>query len=96
MAASRMDKKTLIDEISRVSDWRTHDLRRTFRTLLSRCRVPFEIAERCLGHAQNLLVKTYDQHSHLPAMQEAVEKVAAEIERIVAGEKTGKVIRLRS
>ena len=95
MAASRMDKKTLIDEISGVSDWRTHDLRRTFRTLLSRCRVPFEIAERCLGHAQALLVQTYDRHSHLPAMLESVEKVAAEIERIVSGERGGRVVRLR-
>jgi integrase len=88
-------KKRLIDEIAKVSDWRLHDLGRVHRSLLSSCRVPFEIAERCLGHSQNLLVKTYDQHSHLPAMLEAVEKVAAEVARIVEGERKGKVVRLR-
>jgi integrase len=83
-------KKDLLTQLSGVTDWVLHDLRRVHRSLLSRCRVPFEIAERCLGHSQNLLVKTYDQHSHLPAMQEAVEKVAAEIERIVEGERKGR------
>jgi len=88
-------KKDLLAEISGVKDWLLHDLRRVHRSLLSRCRVPLEIAERCLGHSQNLLVKTYDQHSHLPAMLEAVEKVASEIARIVAGERGAKVIRMR-
>jgi integrase len=95
MNMNYMDKKRLVDELSGARDWRIHDLRRVHRSLLSRCRVPFEIAERCLGHSQSLLVATYDQHSHLPAMQEAVEKVAAEIERIVAGERKGKVVHLR-
>jgi integrase len=84
--------KQPFDQIAGVADWRLHDLRRVYRSLLSRCRVPFEIAERLLGHSQPLLVKTYDQHSHLPAMQEAVEKVAAEIDRIVTGEREGRVI----
>ena len=66
-----MRKKRLLDEISGVKDWRLHDLRRVHRSLLSRVRAPFEIAERLLGHSQSTLVKTYDQHSHLPAMQEA-------------------------
>jgi integrase len=86
------DRKNLIDEIAGVASWRLHDLRRVHRSLLSRCRVPFEVAERLLGHSQPLLVRTYDQHSHLPAMLEAVEKVAAEVERIVSGE--GRVVRL--
>ena len=86
------DRKNLIDEISGVTSWRLHDLRRVHRSLLSRCRVPFEVAERLLGHSQPLLVQTYDRHSHLPAMLEAVEKVAAEVERIVSGEREGRVI----
>jgi integrase len=86
------DRKDLLDEIAGVEGWVLHDLRRVHRSLLSRCRVPFEVAERLLGHSQPLLVRTYDQHSHLPAMLEAVEKVAAEVERIVSGE--GRVVRL--
>jgi integrase len=84
--------KDLLDEIAGVTSWRLHDLRRVHRSLLSRARVPFEIAERLLGHSAPLLVRTYDQHSHLPAMLEAVEKVAAEVERIVEGKREGKVI----
>jgi integrase len=92
MSMNRHGSKTLLDEIAGVTSWRLHDLRRVHRSLLSRCRVPFEVAERLLGHSQPLIAKTYDRHSHLPAMLEAVEKVAAEIERIVSGE--GRVVRL--
>jgi integrase len=92
MSMSR--SKQLLDEIAAVEGWVLHDLRRMYRSLLSRCRVPFEIAERLLGHSQPTLVQTYDRHSHLPAMAEAVDKAAAEVERIVSGERMGKLIRL--
>jgi integrase len=92
MSMNRHGSKTLLDEIAGVTSWRLHDLRRVHRSLLSRCRVPFEVAERLLGHSQPLLARTYDRDSHLPAMLEAVEKVAAEVERIVSGE--GRVVRL--
>jgi len=92
MSMNRHGSKTLLDEIAGVENWVLHDLRRVHRSLLSRCRVPFEVAERLLGHATPLLAKTYDRHSHLPAMAEAVEKVAAEVERIVTGEREGRVI----
>jgi integrase len=85
LSMNYQDRKNLLDKIAKVQNWVLHDLRRVFRSLLSRCRVPFEIAERLLGHSQPVLVRTYDQHSHLPAMLEAVEKVAAEVERIVSG-----------
>jgi integrase len=88
-------KEVLLDRISGTRDWVLHDLRRTFRSLLSRLRVASEDAERLLGHTVPTLIETYDQHSHLPAMQEAVDKLAAEIARIVDGEHKGKVIRLR-
>jgi integrase len=89
--AMNSPKKGILDEISETSGWTIHDARRTFRSLLSRLRVPQEVSERLLGHSRPLLDKTYDQHSHLPAMQEAVNKLAAEIERIVKGG-DGKVI----
>jgi integrase len=95
MAMNYPDKKLLLDKIAGVNDWRLHDLRRVFRSLCSRTRTPFEISEMLLGHSQPTLVRTYDQHSHLPAMQEAVEKVATEIAHIVEGERKSKVVRLR-
>jgi integrase len=95
MGMNYQGKKSLIAGIAGVKDWRLHDLRRVFRSLCSRCRVPFEISEMLLGHSQPLLVRTYDQHSHLAAMAEAVEKVSAEIARIVEGERKGKIVVLR-
>jgi integrase len=94
MSMNRDGSKKLLDEIAAVENWVLHDLRRVHRSLLSRCRVPFEVAERLLGHAQPLIAKTYDRHSHLPAMLEAVQRVGGEIERIVSGERKGKLIRL--
>ena len=89
-------RRDLLDEISRVQGWVLHDLRRVYRSLLSRCRVPFEVSERLLGHTQPLIAQIYDKHSHVPAMLEAVERVAAEVERIVSGDRGARVIRLRS
>lgn len=42
-----------------------HDLRRTFRTLLSKCGVAPHIAERCLNHKLGKLTDTYDVHDYL-------------------------------
>jgi integrase len=92
MNMNYQDKKWALDELSGASGWTLHDTRRTFRTLLSRLRVPFDTAERCLGHSQPLIVRTYDRDLHLGAMLEAFERVAAEIEHIVTGD-SGKVIR---
>jgi integrase len=93
---NHQDQKDLLDEIGNVQEWVVHDLRRTFRALLSRCRISLEIKELMLGHAQKQIVKTYDDIlEHLPAMHDAAEQVAAEIMWVVSGEAKGKVIRLR-
>ena len=94
---NHQEQKDLLDEIGNVQDWVVHDLRRTFRALLSRCRISLEIKELMLGHAQKQIVKTYDDIlEHLPAMQNAAEQVAAEVARIVACGRKAKVVRLRS
>ena len=38
-----------------------------------------------LGHSRPMLVRAYDQHHPLVEMQEAVERVSAEIDCIVSG-----------
>jgi integrase len=63
--------------------WRTHDLRRTARTLLSRAGVDSDIAERCLGHALPGIRAVYDRHKFTNEMRLAFEKLAALIDRIV-------------
>jgi integrase len=76
--------KTDFDKLCGVKDWRLHDLRRTARSLMSRAKVQTEIAERVLGHAQDELIETYDQYDYRSEMADALERLAALIEQIVA------------
>jgi integrase len=75
--------KGRLDQLSGVSGWRLHDLRRVARTLLSRAGAANDIAEMCLGHTLGGLRATYDQHSYHAEKKHAFEALAAQIERIV-------------
>jgi integrase len=68
---------------SGTAGWRAHDLRRSARTLMSRAGVPFEHAERCLGHSLPLIQRTYEQHKYDLEMQRAYEALATLIEQII-------------
>jgi len=72
-----------------VFGWRLHDLRRTSRTLLSRAGVQPHVAERVLGHAVGNIESVYDKHKYTPEKGEALRKLAALIEHIVAGPTDG-------
>jgi integrase len=48
-----------------VADWRYHDLRRWFRSTLSKLGVPQIVAEKCVNHAgQSQLEQVYNRHSY--------------------------------
>jgi integrase len=69
-----------------VPNWGLHDLRRTWRTLASRCGVPREHGERVLGHRIGSAVEgIYDHHRYVAEMKIALAKVAAHITGIVHG-----------
>lgn len=64
-----------------------HDLRRTARTLLERERlgVPYEHAERLLSHMTgSSLSRTYNVHQYSQEKRRALEKMDAELDRIIA------------
>lgn len=62
-----------------------HDLRRTFRSGLSRLRVRTEVAERVIGHGpRNPLERTYDQHDYAEEMREAMEAWAEHLRPVGA------------
>jgi integrase len=63
--------------------WTLHDLRRTARSLMSRAGVPYEIAERVLGHEQPAMGGVYNRHDYVPEKAEALEKLAALVRDIV-------------
>jgi integrase len=74
--------------------WVLHDLRRTARSLMSRAGVPPRHAELAMGHAIPGIEGVYDRHSYLDEKRDALERLAALVERILSGEVTGNVRQL--
>lgn len=63
-----------------------HDLRRSFRTGLSRLGVATEVAELAIGHARAELIEIYDRDRGEERIRAAVEAWAAHVETVVAAE----------
>jgi integrase len=63
--------------------WVHHDLRRTARSLMSRAGVLPDIAERVLGHVITGVRGTYDCYEYFHEKRDALEELAALIERIL-------------
>lgn len=75
--------KAALDEATGIFGWTLHDLRRTAKTLMVRAGVRPDISERVLGHAIPGVEGVYDRHSYLDEKREALEKLAAMVERIL-------------
>jgi integrase len=70
-------------KIEPLLNWTLHDLRRTAKTLMVRAGVRPDISERVLGHVIAGVEGTYDRHSYADEKRDALEKLAAMIERIL-------------
>jgi integrase len=70
-------------KIEALPNWTLHDLRRTAKTLMVRAGVRPDISERVLGHVISGVEGTYDRHSYADEKRDALEKLAAMIERIL-------------
>jgi integrase len=70
-------------KVEPIPNWTLHDLRRTAKTLMVRAGVRPDISERVLGHAIAGVEGTYDRHSYADEKRDALEKLAAMIERII-------------
>ena len=75
--------KRKLDEISGVTGWTIHDLRRTARTLLVRAGIRPDVAERVLGHVIAGVAGTYDRHDYLAEKRHALDALAGELARIL-------------
>ena len=73
--------------------WRLHDLRRTARSLLSRAKVPSDIAEIVLGHRLQGVRAVYDRYSYADERKDALERLAALLDSIISP-RSAKVITL--
>jgi integrase len=64
--------------------WVHHDLRRTFRKLLTRCGVRPDVGELCLGHSIEGIRAVYDDPTEYQVLiDHAVQRVADEVARIL-------------
>ncbi|HBG04546.1 MAG: hypothetical protein A2075_10335 [Geobacteraceae bacterium GWC2_58_44] len=54
--------------------WTPHDLRRTARTNMSRCRIPSEHSEAVIAHGKPGIQKVYDKWEYLEEKKEALQK----------------------
>jgi integrase len=63
-----------------------HDLRRTFRSGLSDLKVPWHVAERCLGHSLGKVPDTYDRADYLAERRAALAAWAQHVEQLVTRE----------
>jgi integrase len=70
-------------KVEPIPNWALHDLRRTAKTLMVRAGVRPDISERVLGHVIAGVEGTYDRHTYVDEKREALEKLAAMIERIL-------------
>ena len=96
-ASSRTGQKMsgwtkLVDDVRERSgvDFRLHDLRRTFRTGLSRFEVKEDTAELAIGHARGELVRIYNRDKAIGVLWTAFELWANHVEEIVAAVKRGR------
>ena len=76
--------KASLDAKAAMPPWVLHDLRRTARSLMSRAGVRPDIAERVLGHAIAGVEGIYDRHSYAEEKQDALQRLAALVGRILA------------
>jgi integrase len=70
-------------KVEPIPNWTLHDLRRTAKTLMARAGVRPDISERVLGHTIAGVEGIYDRHSYADEKRDALEKLAATIERIL-------------
>jgi integrase len=66
-----------------MTPWVLHDLRRSARSLMSRCNVPSDTAERVLGHTLQGVRAVYDRYEYRDEKRDALEKLGALIERVL-------------
>lgn len=78
----------LSDRANRLSGvaFQIHDLRRTFRTGLSRLGFDTELAERAIGHARAELLQIYDRDGAEDRLRAAFDAWGAHVMKIVAAE----------
>jgi integrase len=66
--------KRQLDQISGVTGWTIHDIRRTVRSKLAELGVPREVARKVLNHEDGKVDRIYNRHEYLAEKREALER----------------------
>ncbi|RYG88463.1 MAG: site-specific integrase [Alphaproteobacteria bacterium] len=82
-AASNFNKvKKKLDELSGVSGWVLHDIRRTVRSGLAALGVSQEVARAIVNHTDGKIDRVYNRHSYAAEKREALEKWSKRLESL--------------
>jgi integrase len=95
--SSWANAKPDLDDLAGVSDWITHDLRRTCATGLQKLSTPIQVTEAILGHtggSRGGIVSVYQTHSYDAEKRAALEAWGACVMDLVEGRAPGKVVAL--
>lgn len=90
--------KRLLDQHSGVTDWRLHDLRRTFATGLQRLGIRLEVIEAALGHtsgSRSGIVGVYQRHGFEPEVRRAAEAWSQRVIHLINGANGTNLVPLR-
>lgn len=79
---NRMKREIQAD--SGTSNWQIRDIRRTFRSNMSRLRVPRELSEVLINHAPPVLDAIYDKYDRIDEKREALAKYEEFIQALLA------------
>jgi integrase len=81
--------KNRLNQLSNVTDWKTHDLRRTATTFMAQLGVAPHVAEAVLNHSSGIVsgvAGVYNRYSYLKEKQDALDLWADKLEAIVKDE----------
>lgn len=105
--ARRESKRKRFPHVSPDTTWRAlhdlnhgleaftvHDLRRTSRSLMADIGVPFDVAEKILGHKLPGVAHVYDRGGSLEQQRTALEKVAGALLRLESSKQESKIIQI--
>lgn len=105
--ARRESKRKRFPHVSPDTTWRAlhdlnhgleaftvHDLRRTSRSLMADIGVPFDVAEKILGHKLPGVAHVYDRGGSLEQQRTALEKVAGALVRLESSKQESKIIQI--
>lgn len=90
--------KARLDQLSGVTDWRLHDLRRTAASGMARLAHPPHVVAAVLNHAPGSVMgvsAVYVRHRFADEKRAALDAWAREIERVILGRGEPKVVTLR-